>query len=72
MNTFSEGICDLLAAENCSLRIVAPMVKVGFAYLSKIDRSKPDFGGAPAASQIQRLAAKLNDYVVLCRARWEL
>jgi|688.fasta_scaffold409994_2 hypothetical protein len=72
MNTSGEGIWDLPAAENCSLRIVATMVRVGFANLSKIDRSKPDFGGAPAASQIQRLAAKLNDYVVVWLARWEL
>ena len=61
MSTFGQRIRDLRAAKNYSLRTLAPMVGVGFTYLSKVERGKLDFGEFPAASRlIQRLASALD------------
>lgn len=60
MNTFGKRIRDLRAAKNYSLRTLAPMVGVGFTYLSKIERGKLDFGEFPSANLIQRLASALD------------
>lgn len=60
MNTVDQRILQLRAAKNYSLRTLAPMVGVGFAYLSKIERGKLDFGKFPSASLVQRLAPALD------------
>jgi transcriptional regulator with XRE-family HTH domain len=61
MSTFGRRIRDLRAAKNYSLRALAPMVGVGFTYLSNVERGKLDFGEFPSASRlIQRLASALD------------
>lgn len=60
MNTVDQRILQLRAAKNYSLRTLAPMVGVGFAYLSKIECGKLDFGKFPSASLVQRLAPALD------------
>ena len=60
MITFGKRIRDLRAAKNYSLRTLAPIVGVGFTYLSKIERGKLDFGEFPSASLVQRLASALD------------
>jgi|688.fasta_scaffold448802_2 transcriptional regulator with XRE-family HTH domain len=60
MNTFGLRIRELRAAKNYSLRSLAPIVGVGFTYLSKIERGKLDFGDFPSANLIHRLAAALE------------
>ena len=60
MNTFGQRIRDLRAAKNYSLRTLAPLVGVGFTYLSKVECGKLDFGEFPSANLIHRLASALD------------
>jgi len=60
MNTFGQRIRNLRVSKNYSLRSLAPLVGVGYTYLSKVERGKLDFGEFPSASLIHRLAVALN------------
>ncbi|QDV85395.1 helix-turn-helix domain-containing protein [Planctomycetes bacterium TBK1r] len=60
MNVFGERIRDLRRAKGYSLRTLAPMVGVGYSYLSKVENGKLDFGDSPSESLIHRLADTLD------------
>lgn len=60
MNKFGTRIRELRNAKGYSLRQLAPLVGVGFTYLSKIENGKLDFGDAPSAELIGRLAMTLD------------
>ncbi len=60
MNTFGRRIRNLRQAKRYSLRALAPLVGVGFTYLSKVERGRLDFGEVPSASLIRRLALALD------------
>ncbi|MEL7263599.1 MAG: helix-turn-helix transcriptional regulator [Planctomycetota bacterium] len=45
MNEFGERIRELRKANGYSLRRLAPLVDVGFSYLSKVENGKLDFDG---------------------------
>lgn len=60
MNTFGEKIRELRKAKGFSLRTLAPMVGVGYSYLSKVENGKLDFGDSPSEALIHRLAGTLD------------
>ncbi|QDV57208.1 HTH-type transcriptional repressor RghR [Rosistilla oblonga] len=60
MNAFGEKIRELRKAKGLSLRTLAPMVGVGYSYLSKVENSKLDFGDSPSEALIHRLAETLE------------
>lgn len=60
MNPFGERIRELRHAKGYSLRQLAPVVGVGFSYLSKVENGRLDFDGSPSESLIHRLADALD------------
>ena len=56
MNKFGDRIRELRKAKGFSLRQLAPLVGVGFSYLSKVENDKLDFEGTASESLIHRLA----------------
>ena len=60
MNAFGEKIRELRRAKGYSLRSLAPIVGVGYSYLSKIENGKLDFGDSPSEALIHRLADTLD------------
>ncbi|MDV6033170.1 MAG: helix-turn-helix transcriptional regulator [Phycisphaera sp. RhM] len=60
MNAFGEKIRELRKAKGFSLRTLAPMVGVGYSYLSKVENGKLDFGDSPSEALIHRLADTLD------------
>lgn len=60
MNRFGERIRELRNAKGYSLRQLAPIVGVGFSYLSKVENGRLDFDGSPSESLIHRLADALD------------
>lgn len=60
MNKFGAEVRRLRNAKGYSLRTLGPLVNVGFTYLSKIESGKLDFGDAPSAELIIRLAETLD------------
>lgn len=60
MSTFGQRIRELRKSKDYSLRRLAPLVGVGFTYLSKVERGKMDFGEFPSVSLIRRLASVLE------------
>lgn len=60
MNAFGQRVRELRNAKGYSLRELAPLVDVGFSYLSKVERGRLDFGNSPSESLIHRLAAVLE------------
>ena len=60
MNVFGEKIRELRNSKGYSLRKLAPVVGVGFSYLSKIENSKLDFGDSPSEALIHKLAETLD------------
>ena len=60
MDKFGDRIRELRKAKGYSLRQLAPLVGVGFSYLSKVERGKLDFVGNASESLIQRLADVLE------------
>lgn len=60
MNALGEKIRELRKAKGFSLRTLAPMVGVGYSYLSKVENSKLDFGDSPSEALIHRLAETLD------------
>jgi transcriptional regulator with XRE-family HTH domain len=60
MNKFGDRIRELRKAKGYSLRQLAPLVGVGFSYLSKVENDKLDFEGTASESLIHRLADVLD------------
>ena len=60
MNAFGNRIRELRQQKGYSLRQLAPLVGVGFSYLSKVERGRLDFAGSASESLIHRLAGVLN------------
>jgi len=60
MDKFGDRIRELRNAKGYSLRQLAPLVGVGFSYLSKVENSKLDFDGSASESLIHRLADVLE------------
>lgn len=60
MDKFGDRIRELRKAKGYSLRQLAPLVGVGFSYLSKVERGRLDFDGSPSESLIHRLAGVLE------------
>lgn len=60
MNAFGDKIRELRQAKGYSLRQLAPLVGVGFSYLSKVERGRLDFAGSASESLIHRLADALD------------
>jgi transcriptional regulator with XRE-family HTH domain len=59
-NAFGDRIRELRKAKGYSLRKLAPLVGVGFSYLSKVENGRLDFDGSPSESLIHRLADVLE------------
>ena len=57
---FGEKIRELRKAKAMTLRGLAPLVSVGFHYLSKVENEKLDFGDFPSEVLIKKLAEVLN------------
>lgn len=60
MNALGDRIRQLRTSKGYSLRKLAPLVGVGFSYLSKVENGKLDFDGTPSQSLIHRLADVLE------------
>ena len=60
MDKFGDRIRELRNAKGYSLRQLAPLVGVGFSYLTKVENSKLDFDGSASESLIHRLADVLE------------
>ncbi len=56
MNKFGQRVRELRQQKGLTLRELAPQVGVGYSYLSKVERSRLDFGDSPSESLIHRLA----------------
>jgi transcriptional regulator with XRE-family HTH domain len=59
-NAFGDRIRELRKSKGYSLRKLAPLVGVGFSYLSKVENGRLDSGGSPSESLIHRLADALD------------
>jgi transcriptional regulator with XRE-family HTH domain len=57
---FGERIRQLRQAKGMTLRDLAPLVGVGFTYLSKVENGRLDFGDYPSDGLIRRLADALE------------
>ena len=57
---FSERIRELRKKKGMTLRELAPLVGVGFHYISKIENEKLDFGDYPGEDLIVKLATALE------------
>ena len=57
---FGERVRALRAAKGYSQRGLAQLVGVSFAYVSKVESGKLDFGDYPSADLIRRLATALD------------
>jgi transcriptional regulator with XRE-family HTH domain len=60
MDKFGDRIRKLRKAKGYSLRQLAPLVGVGFSYLSKVERGRLDFDGSASESLVHRLADVLE------------
>ena len=60
MDKFGDRIRELRKAKGYSLRQLAPLVGVGFSYLSKVECGRLDFDGSASESLIHRLSEVLN------------
>jgi len=60
MNKFGSRIRELRKSQGYSLRSLAPLVGVGFTYLSKVESGKLGFSESPSADLIIRLAKTLD------------
>lgn len=59
-NALGDRIRELRTAKGYSLRKLAPLVGVGFSYLSKVENNRLDSGGSPSEALIHRLAEILE------------
>lgn len=57
---FGERIRELRKKKGMTLRELAPLVGVGFHYISKIENEKLDFGDYPGEDLIAKLATALE------------
>jgi len=57
---FGERIRELRKQKKMTLRELAPLVGVGFHYLSKVENEKLDFGQFPGEALIKKLAEVLD------------
>jgi transcriptional regulator with XRE-family HTH domain len=60
MNRFGQRVRQLRRQKGLSLRDLAPLVGVGFTYLSKVETGRLDFGSYPSEALIHKLAAALD------------
>jgi HTH-type transcriptional regulator, competence development regulator len=60
MDKFGDRIRELRKVRGYSLRQLAPLVGVGFSYLSKVERCCLDFDGTASESLIHRLVDVLG------------
>lgn len=60
MNRFGQKVRELRQANGLSLRGLAPLVGVGYAYLSKVETGRLDYGDYPSESLIHKLADVLE------------
>jgi transcriptional regulator with XRE-family HTH domain len=60
MDKFGERIRKLRKAQGYSLRQLAPLVGVGFSYLSKVENNRLDSAAPASVSLIHRLAEVLH------------
>jgi len=58
--TFGERVRELRKIKGMTLRELAPMVGVGFTYLSRVENEKLNYGDYPSESLIHRLADALD------------
>jgi transcriptional regulator with XRE-family HTH domain len=58
--TFGQRVRGLRTAKKLSLRALAPMVGVGFTYLSKVENGRLDYGDYPSEALIRKLAAAMD------------
>jgi transcriptional regulator with XRE-family HTH domain len=57
---FGESIRELRRKKKLTLRRLAPLVGVGYHYLSKVENEKLDFGDFPSEGLIKKLAEVLG------------
>jgi transcriptional regulator with XRE-family HTH domain len=57
---FGDQIRELRKAKHLSLRALGEQVGVSYAYVSKVETGKLDFGDYPSEDLIRRLAAALD------------
>jgi transcriptional regulator with XRE-family HTH domain len=60
MNRFGQKVRELRQGKGLSLRGLAPLVGVGYAYLSKVETGRLDFGDYPSEALIHKLADVLE------------
>lgn len=60
MNEIGDRIRQLRVEKGYTLRQLAPLVGVGFAYLSKVENGRLESGSGPSESLIHRLAEVLD------------
>ena len=60
MNHFGKRVRELRQARGLSLRDLAPLVGVGYTYLSKVENGRLDFGDYPSDALIHRIAESLE------------
>jgi transcriptional regulator with XRE-family HTH domain len=60
MNSFGRRVRQLRKLKGLSLRQLAPLVGVGFTYLSKVETGRLDFGDYPSDQLIVKLAKALD------------
>lgn len=58
--TFGERVRQLRHEKKLSLRKLAPLVSVGYAYLSRVETGNLNFGDYPSDALIHRLAEVLD------------
>lgn len=58
--TFGDRVRQLRHAKKLSLRKLAPLVGVGYAYLSRVETGSMNFGDYPSDALIHRLADALE------------
>lgn len=56
---FGEKIRELRKSQNLTQKELGDMVGVGFAYLSKVENERLDFGDFPSVDLIRKLSAAL-------------
>lgn len=60
MNEFGQRVRELRKSQGHTLRSLAPLVGVGFTYLSKVESGKLGFSESPSADLIIRIAKTLD------------
>lgn len=60
MNKFATRVREIRKRKGITLRELAPLVGVGFTYLSKVENGRLEFGDYPSDGLIHRLATALG------------